>query len=75
MSYDIYRNTNTLLADNYKGSFIVSHVSQEVIYTLQWTLDYTVLPQKKLKLEAHLHVHATGGDNLQAEASKNAPTS
>jgi len=60
MSYDIYRNTNTLLVDNYKESFIVS---QEVVYTLQWTLDYTVLPQMKLKLEAHLHVHSTGGEH------------
>jgi len=57
MSYDIYRNTTTLLVDNYKESFIAS---QEIVYTLEWTLDYTVLPQKKLKLEAHLHVHSTG---------------
>jgi len=36
MSYDIYnKNTNTLLVDNYKESFIVSQVSQEVVYTLQ----------------------------------------
>jgi hypothetical protein len=39
MSYDIYRNTNKLLVDNYKETLIVSQVSQEVVYTLQWTLD------------------------------------